>query len=289
MRVARLAPLSTDRKISKKSVPFVIVHLACVAVIFTDVSVLACLLCLTTYALRMFAVTAGYHRYFSHRSYKTSRWFQFTLAAVACSAGQKGPLWWAAHHRRHHRHADTEGDVHSPRLHGMWWAHVGWILSTKYEPTEISTVRDFARYPELRWLNDWHSVPAAALAILCFLVGGRSGLVWGFFVSTVMLYHATFAINSVSHMWGSIRYETNDDSRNNLLLALVTGGEGWHNNHHHSAASANQGFFWWEVDFSYYVLRILSAFGIVWDLRRPSSSSLLAMKRAPAQAAKAHQ
>jgi len=221
------------------------------------------------YWLRMFALTGGYHRYFSHRSYNTSRTFQFILGLLGCSAVQKGPLWWSAHHRRHHRFTDQEGDVHSPRRNGFWWAHIGWVLSTRYEPTDLDGVRDFSRFPELRWLNNWHVLPAISLAMLCFLIGGWQGLVWGFFVSTVALYHCTFAINSLAHMFGRRRYATGDDSRNNLLLALLTGGEGWHNNHHHYMSSVKQGFFWWEIDGTYYVLRALSALGIVWDLHLP--------------------
>lgn len=259
----------TDRQFSWKNLPFLLMHLACFTAILTGVSWSAAALCIALYFVRMFGLTAGYHRYFAHRSYKTSRVFQFLLAALACSATQKGPLWWAAHHRRHHRFSDQEGDVHSPVRSGFWWSHVGWILSTKYEETDFDGIKDFARYPELRWLNTFHVVPVVILAVGCYLLGGWQYLVWGFFISTVLLYHGTFVINSLAHVWGNQRYETTDDSRNNFWLAIITGGEGWHNNHHHYMASVKQGFFWWEVDTSYYILRVLSWLGIVWDLRTP--------------------
>jgi stearoyl-CoA desaturase (delta-9 desaturase) len=259
----------SKRGVSPKIIPFIFMHVACIAVVFTGVSWSAVLVCVALYALRMFALTAGYHRYFSHRTYKTSRWFQFALGLLGTMAVQKGPLWWAAHHRRHHKYTDQEGDVHSPVQDGFWWSHVGWIIDTKYDETDWDAIKDFARYPEMRWLNKWHLVPPVALAVALFFIGGWQFLVWGFFVSTVILYHCTFSINSLAHMWGTRRYESGDESRNNLLLALLTGGEGWHNNHHYYMSAVKQGFFWWEVDFSYYVLRALSWVGIVWDLRMP--------------------
>jgi stearoyl-CoA desaturase (delta-9 desaturase) len=266
---ATASEVKTERQFSWKNIPFLLMHLACFTVVLVGASWSAVALCLVLYFVRMFGLTAGYHRYFSHRSYKTSRAFQFLLAALACAATQKGPLWWAAHHRRHHRFSDQEGDVHSPVRSGFWWSHVGWILSTKYEETDFDGIKDFARYPELRWLNRWHLIPAIALAVSCYLIGGWQYLVWGYVISTVMLYHGTFVINSLAHVWGNRRYETTDDSRNNFWLAIITGGEGWHNNHHHYMASVRQGFFWWEIDTSYYLLRLLSWFGIVWDLRLP--------------------
>ncbi len=266
---APASEVKTDLQFSLKNIPFLLMHLACFTVLLVGISWSAVALCIGLYFVRMFGLTAGYHRYFSHRSYKTSRVFQFLLAVLGCSATQKGPLWWAAHHRRHHRFSDQEGDVHSPVRSGFWWSHVGWILSTKYEATDFDAIKDFARYPELRWLNSFHVVPVVVLAVGCYLLGGWQFLVWGFVISTVLLYHGTFVINSLAHVWGKRRYETNDDSRNNFWLAIITGGEGWHNNHHHYMASVKQGFFWWEIDTSYYILRLLSWFGIVWDLRTP--------------------
>jgi stearoyl-CoA desaturase (delta-9 desaturase) len=225
-------------------------------------------------AVRMFFVTAGYHRYFSHRSYKTSRAFQFFMAFMAMTSSQKGVLWWAAHHRHHHRFSDQEDDLHSPTLFGFLWSHVGWIISDKYEETRESYIADFARFPELRWLNKYHVLPTATLGVATWLIGGWPLFVWGFCLSTVLLWHDTFTINSLSHLFGTRRYETNDTSKNNWLLAILTLGEGWHNNHHHFMASARQGFFWWEIDITYYGLKVLSWVGLVWDLRKVPSHLL---------------
>ncbi len=260
-----------------KSVPFFLVHVACLLALYTGVRPVDVALCLGLYAIRMFGVTAGYHRYLAHRSFKTSRAFQFVLTWIGASSLQKGPLWWAAHHREHHRQSDTELDIHSPTQRGFWWAHVGWIISPRYDRTEIEKIRDFARYPELRWLDQWHLVPFVfTVCVPHFLLGGLPALVWGGFISTVLLWHGTFAINSLAHDFGRRRNETTDTSRNSLVLALITGGEGWHNNHHHYPGSANQGFFWWEVDISYYLLRLLAALGLVWDLRKPPAHVLAA-------------
>ena len=252
-------------------VPFFLVHLACLLVFLVDVSWGAVAVCLGLFWLRMFSVTAGYHRYFSHRSFKTSRAFQFVLALLGTLAVQKGVLWWAANHRRHHKYSDKEGDIHSPVVEGFWRSHVGWILAVDYDATDYDRIPDLAKFPELRWLNEHFLVPPVTLAALLFLIGGASWLVWGFFVSTTLLWHATFTINSLAHVYGSRRYDTPDQSRNNLWLALLTMGEGWHNNHHHYMNSVRQGFFWWEIDATYYVLRTLAALGIVWDLNQPPS------------------
>jgi stearoyl-CoA desaturase (delta-9 desaturase) len=221
------------------------------------------------YCVRIFAIGAGYHRYFSHRAYATSRTFQFVLAVLSQSTTQKSVLWWAAKHRHHHLHSDTEQDVHSPRHKGFIYSHLGWIFSRKHDATDLVKIDDFARYPELMWLHRYELVPAVVLALLCLLVGGWSGLVVGFFWSTVLLYHATFCINSLAHVYGRKRYVTGDDSRNNWLLAFVTMGEGWHNNHHAYQSSVRQGFRWWECDGTFYVLKLLSWAGIVWDLKTP--------------------
>jgi stearoyl-CoA desaturase (delta-9 desaturase) len=257
-----------------KAAPFVAFHLALLAAFFVPVTATALVLCATAYLLRMFGITAGYHRYFAHRAFKTSRVFQFMLAWLGCSSMQKGPLWWASHHREHHRFSDTPTDPHSPHETTFWWSHVGWILSEEHAHTPWEAIQDWSVYPELRWLDRNHWVPGIVLGVACFLIGGWSGLVWGFVVSTILVYHATFAINSLTHLFGSRRYATNDDSRNNWLLALVTLGEGWHNNHHHYQSSANQGFFWYEIDIAFAMLRVLRCFGLVWDLRRPGEKAL---------------
>ncbi len=271
------APPLPSRNLSPwiKSLPFLSLHLGCLAIFFVSATSLGVVLCAGLYFVRMFGITAGYHRYFSHHSYKTSRWFQFVLACLGCSAMQKGPLWWTAHHREHHRHSDTAQDPHSPRTKSFWWSHIGWILSKDYEETNWPEIRDWSRYPELRWLNRNHWLPGFVLAVICFLVGGWTGLVWGFFVSTVLLYHAVFAVNSVCHLFGRRRYATPDQSRNNLWVALVTLGEGWHNNHHRYQSSTNQGFFWWEIDVSYYLIKLLGCLGLVWSIRKPARHILL--------------
>ncbi|HEY8503542.1 MAG TPA: fatty acid desaturase [Gemmataceae bacterium] len=254
--------------------PLVLMHLAALGVFFVPVTATALVLCGVVYYARMVALTAGYHRYFAHRSYRTSRPVQFLLGVLGCTAMQRGPLWWASNHRAHHRHSDTPDDPHSPVANSLWWSHVGWLLSKKYERTDRASVRDLTRYPELRWLERLHWLPGILLGVLCYQIDGLSGLVWGFFVSTVLLYHATFLVNSVCHLFGRRRYATADDSRNNALVAVLTCGEGWHNNHHCYQSSANQGFYWWEIDISYYFIRLLGLLGLVWDIRKPPLEKL---------------
>lgn len=220
-----------------------------------------------SYLVRMFGITAGYHRYFSHRAFALGRVSQFALACIAQSSGQKGVLWWAANHRHHHRHADRPHDIHSPHRDGFFWAHVGWVLSDRHVAYDQARIADFARYPELRWLDRHHWVPLVTLGAITWLAGGPSAFAWGFLVSTIALYHATFAINSVAHLWGTRRFPTADESRNNWLLALLTLGEGWHNNHHHCMSSARQGYRWWELDLTWLGLRALALVGVVRGLR----------------------
>jgi stearoyl-CoA desaturase (delta-9 desaturase) len=250
------------------AIPFAVLHLAALSVFWTHFKWYYPVTCFFVFLVRMFFVTAGYHRYFSHRSFKTSRWFQFVIAVMATSSSQKGVLWWAAHHRHHHRFSDQEEDLHSPTLFGFFWAHIGWILSDRYLGTRFDYIGDFAKFPELRWLNKYYLIPPAILGVAMWLIGGWGLFVWGFCISTVLLWHDTFTINSLSHLFGSRRFETADTSRNNWLLAILTLGEGWHNNHHHFMASARQGFYWWEIDLTYYTLRVLSWLGIVWELRK---------------------
>lgn len=228
------------------------------------------LIAVAIYFARMTFVTAAYHRYFSHRAFKTSRWFQFVLALAAQTSAQKGVLWWAAHHRFHHKHSDTSQDAHSAKQQGFWHSHIGWILGPNWDDTDYKRVADLTPYRELVILNHpaIRLLPAALLAALCGVLGGSEGLFWGFFVSTVMLWHGSFTINSLSHMYGTRRYDTPDNSRNNLFLALLTTGEGWHNNHHHYQSAARQGVRWWEIDTTYYFLCLLSGLGLIWDLRQ---------------------
>ena len=253
------------------TIPFIIVHLACFAAIWTGVTMEALALGIGLYWLRIFAIGAGYHRYFSHRAYETSRTFQFVLAVLAQSTSQKSVLWWAANHRDHHLHSDTELDVHSPRQMGFLYSHVGWIFSRGQETMNLNRIADFAKYPELMWLHRYEQVPAFVLAVLCFAVAGWPGLIVGFFWSTVAVYHGTFCINSLAHLVGKRRYITGDDSRNNWLLAIITMGEGWHNNHHAFQSSARQGFRWWEYDPTFYLLTLLERVGLVWNLKHPSA------------------
>ena len=251
------------------ALPFLGLHAAVVSVFFVPLTGTALALFFATWIVRTFGLTGGYHRYFAHRAYKVNRFMQFVLAWLGCSALQKGPIWWAAHHRKHHRESDQPDDVHSPIQEGFWWSHIGWILDESSQEAPVELVKDLTRYPELRWLDRHYWVPGLVLAVLCWFIGGWSGVVWGFVVSTVFLYHTTFMVNSVCHLLGSRRFETTDYSRNNLFVALLTMGEGWHNNHHYYQSSANQGFYWWEVDFTYYILKGLSWLGLVHDLRLP--------------------
>jgi stearoyl-CoA desaturase (delta-9 desaturase) len=273
--------------------PYVVLHAGCLGVIFVGWSWTAVAVAAGLYFLRVFAITAFYHRYFSHRAYKTSRPAQFVFALLGNSAAQRGPLWWAAQHRHHHAHSDDEEDAHSPKQHGFYWAHIGWLTERRNLITQHRFIPDFARYPELRWLDRFDFVVPLALLAVLFGVGealrvfapglntsGAQLVVWGFFISTVLVFHATCCINSLAHVFGTRRYETRDDSRNSLLLALLTFGEGWHNNHHRYAAAARQGFFWWEIDITYYILRGLAGLGIVWDLK-PVPRKLLAADLAP--------
>ena len=271
--------------------PFVGVHLACLGVIWTGWSAVAVGTAVALYFLRMFAITGFYHRYFSHRSFKTSRAAQLVFAVIGASAAQRGPIWWAAHHRAHHAHSDQPADVHSPLQHGFWWSHCGWFLSRRHYDADLGRVRDLLRFPELKWLDENDFVVPVALAVALFATGaglerwapglGTDGwqmLVWGFFVSTVAVYHGTYTINSLAHRIGRRRFETADGSRNSFWLALLTLGEGWHNNHHHYPAAARQGFYWWELDLTYYGLKALAAVGVVRDLK-PVPEAVLAEGR----------
>ena len=273
-------------------VPFVLIHLGCLGVLWTGWSPFAVAVSAALSVVRMFSVTALYQIYFSHRSFRASRAWQFVFAVLGATAVQRGPLWWAAHHRRHHAHSDRPGDAHSARQDGFLWSHMGWFLARENFATRVHLVRDLARFPELRWLDRYDvAIPAALFGALWALgawleaahpalgTGPWQLVVWGFCISTVVLFHAAFVINSLAHRWGTRRYETSDDSRNNLLLALITFGEGWHNNHHRYPGSVRQGFYWWQVDLSFYALKALAALGIVRDLRPVPRSVLDAGRR----------
>jgi stearoyl-CoA desaturase (Delta-9 desaturase) len=250
------------------AIPFAGVHVACIAVIWYPPTLGLVVLAAVGYVVRMWAVTTGYHRYFSHRTFRTSRAFQFVLALLGTTALQQGPLWWSSWHRRHHKNADRPGDPHTPRS-GFWHAHVGWVFDGSHHGADLSNVKDLSAYPELRWLDRHHYVSVIGYALLCYAIAGMAGVIWGFVISSTVLVQITFMINSLAHRWGTRPYDTKDDSRNNAILALLTFGEGWHNNHHHEMTSARQGFRWWEIDLSYYSLRALGALGIVWNIREP--------------------
>jgi len=246
--------------------PFIAMHLACLAVFWVGWSWSAVAVAVGLWGVRMFAVTGFYHRYFSHRTFTTSRGAQFAFAVWGASCTQRGPLWWAAHHRKHHKFSDTHDDVHSPRHHGLWWAHMGWITAPANFPTDYTQIPDLAKYRELRFLDRFDLLVPLALAVTLFLLGGVQWLVWGFIVSTVVLFHTTCLINSLAHTMGRRRYATDDDSRNSLILALLTFGEGWHNNHHRYPGATRQGHRWYEVDITFYGLWLLSKLGVIWDL-----------------------
>ena len=260
--------------------PFMFLHLGCLGVIWVGWSPLAVAVAVFLYFVRMFAITGFYHRYFSHKTFRVNRLWQFVFAVLGNSSAQRGPLWWAAHHRHHHRFSDQEEDVHSPSQKGFLYSHVLWLTTRKNFPTRMQYVRDWAKFPELRWLNRFDSLIPIMLAVSLFVLGsllaryapflGTNGpqmLIWGFFISTTVLFHGTCTINSLDHMIGRRRYDTPDTSRNNAFLALITLGEGWHNNHHHYPVCARQGFFWWEIDITYYLLRFFSWLRIVRYIR----------------------
>ena len=263
-----------------RTIPFVILHAGCLGVIWTGWSWTAVAAAVFLYFVRMFAVTGFFHRYFSHRTFSTSRPMQFLLAVWTGTCVQRGALWWAYTHRHHHQHSDEPVDKHSPRQHGFLWAHIGWITSAKNFPTDYSRIKDLAKFPELVFLNRFDVLVPVLFAVCLFFLGvamnamwpalgvtGGQMLVWAFFISTTVLFHGTACINSMAHVFGRRRYETGDDSRNSFLLSMITMGEGWHNNHHMHMSCVRQGFYWWEVDITYYLLKMMSWTGLIWDLR----------------------
>lgn len=262
------------------SIPFFLFHLLCFGIYWVGWSPFAVLFCAVFYFIRMFGITAFYHRYFAHHAFEANRFFSFLFAFLGCSAMQKGPLWWAAIHRHHHIYADTVDDVHSPVIQGFFWSHIGWILAYKNKRTRVEYLKDWMRYPELVFLDKYALIVPIMMGIIIFVAGhlcyrfapeletdGLQLFIWGFIVSTVLCSHATFSINSIDHMFGSRRYDLPNTSRNNLLMAILTLGEGWHNNHHHYPVTARAGFYWWEIDATFYLLKIMSWFHIVKKLK----------------------
>jgi stearoyl-CoA desaturase (delta-9 desaturase) len=255
---------------------FTAIHLAWIGALWTGVTWRALWIAFALYWIRMFLITGVYHRYFSHRAYKMSRPLQFILAFLTTTSVQKGPLWWASRHVIHHKYSDIDAkDVHSPRQHGLLQAHIGWIWwNNKNIGTDMRYVKDWAKFPELHWLEKYHYIAPLLLTALCYYLDGWSGVVVGMGWSTIVFWHATFSVNSLAHVWGSQRYKTGDDSRNNWFLAIITLGEGWHNNHHHYDHSARQGFKWWEIDVTYYTLWLLARFRLIWNLEQVPESKI---------------
>jgi stearoyl-CoA desaturase (Delta-9 desaturase) len=253
---------------------FAVVHVAALGVFLVGFSWKGVVLCLLSYTIRMFGITAGFHRYFAHRTYRLGRVSQFLMAFLAQTSAQKGVLWWAAHHRHHHKYSDAPQDLHSPVVDGFFWSHIGWILSGDFDDTDYAKIPDFAKFPELVWLNKNQYAATLLYALGLFFAFSWTGLFWGYFLSTVLLWHGTFSINSAMHVFGRRVYATADQSRNSMIFAIVTMGEGWHNNHHHYPSSAAQGFHWWQVDVSYYILWLGEKLRIVEGLRRAPSRAV---------------
>ena len=263
-------------------IPFILIHFGALAALWTHFEWYLVWVALFLFVIRMFAITGFYHRYFAHKTFKTSRLMQFIFAFIGSTAAQRGPIWWASHHRRHHLNSDRHNDHHSPHTHHFLWSHMGWFLAKKNFLTDRKVVRDLIRFKELVLIDRFDWLPPVLLLLSLFVIGeylsltsGISGLnmvIWGFCVSTILVYHCTFAVNSIAHLWGTQRYNTKEESKNNFFVALLTFGEGWHNNHHHYPGSIRQGFYWWEVDLTYYALRFLSFLGIVYNLRTVSKA-----------------
>jgi len=288
--------MTSTRFNSVRVIPFILLHVACLGALYTGVSTTAVAVCFISYWLRLFAITAFYHRYFSHRSYKTNRFWQFIFALLGNMAAQRGPLWWAAHHRAHHQHSDSDQDLHSPVKRGFWWSHVGWFTCDASFKTQFNRIKDFSRFPELRWLDRYDIFAPLLLIVLLFIFGewlaayqpqlqtsGLQLVVWGFIISTVLLFHSTVTINSLGHIWGKKRFKTKDESRNNAFLALLTLGEGWHNNHHRFAVSARQGFYWWQIDITWMLLKLMSWLKIIHSLNPVPAYILQEGRHGPCQ------
>lgn len=266
-------------RIGLSLLPLILVHLSLCTLPFVPLTVAGFVLLVAMTRVTGLGITVGFHRYLSHHAFKTSRWFQFALAAAGCTALQKGPIWWVIHHRQHHTHSDTEGDVHSPVVNGFWYAHTGWLFARDLSRPDRASVRDLTKYPELVWLDRLWVLPGLAAAGLCYLVGGVSAVVWGYCLSTVLVFQVTFAVNSVGHRWGRQRFDTGEGSRNNWALGILAMGDGWHNNHHRVPTSARHGFAWYEFDMAYLVIRLLRSVRLVWAVRQPPAGVLAAAGR----------
>jgi len=273
-------------------IALIIVHLVSLLGFYTGISWTAFVAFLGLYIIRGLGITMGYHRYFAHKSFKTNRFFQFILGLMGSMAVQGGILWWVSHHREHHRYTETEDDIHSPVAHGFWQSHIGWLTNKKAFNAPKIRANDFAKIPEIKFLQKQYVFIQVLQVLGLFSLGsylqaafpqletsGAQLLVWGFFINTVALWHSTFAVNSICHVWGKEPYEANDTSKNNFIVALLAFGEGWHNNHHKFATSARHGLEWWQFDMTFITLRFLEAFGIVSHLKIPTQEQLAAKRQ----------
>lgn len=258
--------------------PLIAVHLALGAIPFVEFTIWSVVAIVVVTRITGLGVTAGLHRYFSHHSYKTSRGFQFLLAVAGCTALQKGPLWWAIHHRLHHKHSDTPNDPHSPVVEGFLHGHIGWLFTQDLMRPDERIVHDLAKYRELVWLDRLWMIPGLLMAAACFAVLGWNGLIYGYCLSVVIIFQGTFAVNSIGHLYGRQRFETGDGSRNNMVLGYLAMGDGWHNNHHRAPYSARHGFAWYELDMTYKFIQLLAWLGIVWDVKQPREELLRGVK-----------
>jgi len=271
--------------LSKVNVSRIILfHLSALLVFYVGFSWTALAVFLVSLILRTFGVAAGYHRYFSHRSFKTTRFFQFCLAFLGASSGQKGPLSWVTSHRIHHRTSDTMEDPHSPHR-GFFYGYIGWLLQEGALPTDLALTSDFAKYPELRWINKYHNVGPLAVILLCGFLGAylnknfpnlHTGafqlIIWGFNLSTLASLHGTMLVNTLCHLEPDLQTSTQDHSRNLAWLLPLTFGENWHHNHHRHPKSANCGLQKGQIDFIYWGICFLEKLGLVSEVRDQSSA-----------------
>jgi stearoyl-CoA desaturase (delta-9 desaturase) len=250
---------------------YILLHLGCFGILYTGVSAEAMAVLCVAFLIRALGVSIVYHRYFAHRSFRTSRLMQFCLGLYGSLTVLGGLLWWAQTHREHHRHADTPDDIHSPAFHGFIYSHCGWFLDDRHRSLDLSKVRDLARFPELIWLERLDVLSKLSYIACCYWLFGIVGVVWGFFVPAVIVLQMVHWIQSVSHSIGGYRrYASLDDSRNHWLFGIISFGEGFHHNHHCFPNSARLGLHWWEFDASYFVLLALEWSGLIWDLKVPT-------------------
>ncbi len=228
-------------------------------------------------------ISMGYHRLHTHRSYKVPKWMEYFFAVCATMTLEGGPIFWTAIHRIHHQRSDQPGDPHSPR-EGAWWAHVGWILmgETKHNNTKLLSkyTPDLAKDRFYVWLNGYHWLPNVVLAAILAVIGGLPMILWAVCFRVVFGLHATWLVNSATHMWGGRRFATRDDSRNNWWVALISFGEGWHNNHHAHPTSARHGLAWYEFDPSWLQIRLLARLGLAKSIQVASLKSGMAEREA---------